>query len=132
MWFKASELPEHAEPVSTKFLGEGEVYFSIQYADENLLIPLLETLVFAGRNLDNGNVDLLYFQDVESYRQGLRYGSSGSEGANFQLAREGKANHIFEYEHALNELMKCSLRRRAAGEGPKIGADQAGDRPDGT
>jgi hypothetical protein len=112
MRFEARELKPYAEPVSTPSLKQGEVYFSIQYADEALLVPVIETLVFAGRNLDNRDPELLYFQDAESYRQGIRYGSDEAEKASFQLGRDGKVNHIFEYEHALEELMKCSLRRR--------------------
>ena len=112
MRFEARELTPYAEPVSADSLNEGEVYFSIQYADENLLVPGIETLVFAGKNLDNKDPELLYFQDAESYRQGIRYGSDEAEKANFQLGRVSKINHIFEYEYALNELMKCSLRRK--------------------
>jgi hypothetical protein len=111
MRFEARELKEYAEPVSTASLKEGEVYFSVQYADETLVVPLIETLVFAGRNLDSKDPELLYFQDAESYLRGIRYGSDKDENASFQLGREGRINHIFEYEHALNELMKCSLRR---------------------
>lgn len=93
---------------------------SVQYADENLLVPIIETLVFAGKNLDNEHAELLYFQNAESYRQGIRYGSAEAENATFQLAREDKVNHIFEYERALDELMKCSLKRKnKMTKGPK-------------
>ncbi len=112
MRFEARELKPYAEPVATGSLQEGEVYLSIQYADENLLVPVIETLVFAGRNLDNKDPELLYFQDAESYLQGIRYGFDDAEHASFQLGREGTINHIFEYEHALEELMKCFLRRK--------------------
>lgn len=112
MRFEARELTEHSEPVSATSLKEGVVYWSIQYADEDLLIPLMETLVFVGKNLDGNEPDLLYFQDVESYRQGIRHGSSDEGKAKFHLRREKKVRYIFEFEQALNELMKCSLRRR--------------------
>jgi hypothetical protein len=112
MRFEARDLTSYAEPVSTATLREGQAYFSVQYADDSLLLPIMETLVFAGRNLDGNDADLLYFQDVESYRQGIRHGSAEAENAKFQRGREGKINHIFEYEDALNELMKCSLRRK--------------------
>lgn len=112
--FEARELNEYAEPVSTTSLKEGELYFSVQYADEDMRIPVLETLVFAGRNLNHNDPELLYFQDAESYRQGIRYGSDEAEkNASFQVGRHGKVNHIFEYEQALNELLKCSLRRKS-------------------
>jgi hypothetical protein len=47
-----------------------------------------------------------------TYREGIRYSSADAENATFQVALEGNTNHIFEYEHALEELMRCSLRRR--------------------
>jgi hypothetical protein len=112
MRFESRDLKPYAEPVSTASLKEGEVYFSVQYADEGLIVPVIETLVFAGRNLDDKDPELLYFQDAESYWQGIRYGSDQAKKASFQLGREGKINHVFEYEHALDELMKCFLRRK--------------------
>jgi hypothetical protein len=72
-------------------------------------------VVFAGTNLDPEDEDgWLYFQDVESYRQGVRYDSATSENANFQVQTNKGINHIFEYECALEQLMKCSLRRKKA------------------
>jgi hypothetical protein len=58
--------------------------------------------------------DRLYFQDVESYLQGVRYSSPTAENASFQVPTEKNINHIFEYERALEHLMSCSLRRRKA------------------
>ena len=112
MQFESRELTDYAEPVPPTSLQEGEVYFSVQYADGNLLVPIIETLVFVGRDLDGKDPALLYFQDVESHNRGIRYGSDGEEEARFHLGREGKMFHIFNYEHLLDELMKCSLRRR--------------------
>jgi hypothetical protein len=113
MRFEERELKSYAEPVPANGLKEGEVYWSVQYADEHMLIPIIETWIFAGRNLDPADAENhLYFQDVESYLQGIRYSSANTEDATFQVALERTPNHIFEYEHALEELMKCSLRRR--------------------
>ncbi len=113
MRFEERELKPYAEPVTATLLKEGETYFSVQYADENMLIPIVETWFFAGRKLSPEDVENhLYFQDVESYLQGIRYGSANAENATFQVALERNTNHIFEYENALEELMKCSLRRR--------------------
>ncbi len=113
MRFEDRELKPYAEPVTASLLKEGEVYFSVQFADEDMLIPVMETWVFAGRRLDPEDTEgHLYFQDVESYLQGIRYASATPDNATFQVATEENANHIFEYERALDELMKCSLRRR--------------------
>jgi hypothetical protein len=113
MRFEERELKPYASPVTRSVLKEGDAYFSVQFADEDMLVPIVETWVFAGNKLDPKDAkNHLYFQDVESYRQGVRYGSPDAENAKFQVALEGNTNHIFEYENALEELMRCSLRRR--------------------
>ena len=109
---EARELKSYAEPVTASLLKEGQVYFSVQFADEEMLIPIMETWVF-GRKLDpEDREDHLYFQDVESYLQGVRYDTATPENASFQVAVEENMKHIFEYERALEQLMQCSLRRR--------------------
>jgi hypothetical protein len=114
--FKSRDLKPYAEPVRSEQLREGVVYFSIQFADEEMQIPIVGTWVYAGRRLDPEDTeDLVYFQDVESYQQGFRYGSEDIDApdASFQAQPEQELNHFFDYEHALNELLKCSLRRQA-------------------
>lgn len=116
MRFEARELKSYAEPVKADELVEGQIYFSVQFVDRDLLIPVMETWAFAGRNLDpEEEGDLLYFQDVESYREGVRYGSTAENGARFQVQDVDQIKHIFIFERALEELMKCSLRRGALG-----------------
>jgi hypothetical protein len=70
-------------------------------------------LVFVGQNLepeDNGRV---YFQDLESFSAGVRHDTSTEDdGAVFYAQQEKHLNHIFQYENALNELLRCSLRRQ--------------------
>jgi len=113
MRFEARDLKPYAHPVTAKVLERGNVYFSIQFADDAMLIPIMETWVFAGSNLHPEDAqNHLYFQDVESYLQGIRYGTATDENATFQVALEENTNHFFEYEYALEELLKCSLRRR--------------------
>jgi len=112
MRFEGRELTTCAEPVSSRVLKEGDVYFSVQYADENLLVPIVETLVFVGRYIGSDGVNRLRFQDIGSHSQGIRYGSPGAEEACFQSPTEDGIKHIFEYEGALDELMRCAIRRR--------------------
>jgi hypothetical protein len=57
MRFEERELKSYAEPVISNLLTEGEVYFSVQFADEDMLIPILEAWVFAGRKLDPKDVE---------------------------------------------------------------------------
>jgi len=116
VYFEGRELKEFAEPVSAGDLREGEVYFAINYVDDDMLIPVMETVVFIGRNLEPGDVGQVYFQDVQSYQEGIRYGwDKEDEWAKFEAGSENEVNHIFDYENALNALMRCSLNRRRAG-----------------
>jgi hypothetical protein len=118
--FEARELKPYAEPVSPSDLLEGEVYFSVQYADERLLVPIVEPLIFVGRNLAEGDEDLLYFQNFESYSIGVRYDPANQEnGTDFHVRGPEDLKHIFEYEKALNSLMSCALRRREGARGTK-------------
>ncbi len=110
MRFEERELKPYAEPVSAEDLQEGTVYFSLHFLDEEMLVPIVEPVVFIGRDLDDGHAGL-YFQDADSYRKGIRFGSAaGAEDANFTFG--ASPNHIFEFEHALDRLMVCALKRR--------------------
>jgi hypothetical protein len=114
VYFDGRELKPHAEPVSSTELREGAVYFTVNYVDDDMLIPMMEAVVFVGRNLEADDVGTVYFQDVESYREGIRYGQdSQDEWARFQTGSENEMGHIFDFEQALDELMRCSLNRRA-------------------
>ncbi len=106
------EFPTYAEPVSQGKFKEGEVYFSVQYVDKEMLIPVVETLVCLGKDTTGTNENRLHFQDVESYRRGIRRKAASANVGNFQSIVDGKAKHIFEYEKALDELLRCALRRQ--------------------
>jgi hypothetical protein len=69
------EIKAYAEAVSVTELKVGEVYFFLNYVD-HLLTPTMETVVFIGRNLEEGDAGILYFQDVRSHRQGVSYEST--------------------------------------------------------
>ena len=111
--FEARDLGPRAEPVSATTLEVGEHYFEIRFVDEDMLIPTMETVVFAGRNLEAGDIGKFYFQDAPSYKGGVRYGPDAEdEGQEILALSEEEIDDIFEFERALDELMKCSLRRR--------------------
>jgi len=112
MRIEARELKPFTEPVLSNELQEGRTYFSLTYADEDMLIPILTPLVFVGRNLADGQA-ALYFQDIDSYRQGIRIDSTDEDrSATFDICLENEIIHIFTYEYALDELLHCSLRRK--------------------
>jgi hypothetical protein len=113
MEFEARQLKSYAEPVSVDSLSIGEVYFNVLFLDDDILIPMMQPVVFVGKNLASGDADSLYFQDAESYREGIRFGPGASEsGATFFT---GSTQAVFTYERALDLLLGCSLRRREHG-----------------
>ena len=112
MRFEEKDLTTYAEPVSASALKEDHIYFSVQYIDEALLVPTVETLVFVGRYVGSDGLNRLRFQDVGSHSQGIRYGSPDAGELCFQSPTEDGIKHIFEYEKALDELMRCARRRR--------------------
>ena len=113
MRFEGRKLKSYAEPVSAVDLKEGGVYFSVQFADEKLLVPIVTPLVFLGKNLVQGDLDRFYFEIYESYLAGIRFPpAQPDEMYSFQSCSPTKMNHIFEFERALDALMQCSLRRK--------------------
>lgn len=112
MRFEARELRPYAEPVDAESLQEGHVYFSVNFVDEDMCIPVLQPLVFVGRNLDGKTPGTVYFQDVDSYKEGAEYDRARTSGdVTFLRGSESEIGHIFEYENALDVLLSCSLRR---------------------
>ena len=113
MRFEERELKPYAEPISASELKEGSVYFSVTFIDDDMLIPLIETLVFIGRDLEPGDSGQVYFQDIGSHQRGVRYGKHlEGDHANFLAGSENELGHLFDYEHAFDVLMKCLLRRQ--------------------
>src|SRR5215831_10098964 len=111
--FDGRELKPFAQPVDANDLKVGEVYFFLNYVDDNLLIPTMETVVFIGKNLEPEDVGLLYFQDVQSYREGVRFDATvDDERMTISTALETGARHLFEFERALDGLLDCLLRRK--------------------
>ena len=58
--------------VAATELQEESTYFSVQFVDDDMLVPIMLPLVFIGRNLNSGDVSRIYFQDAESFRRGTR------------------------------------------------------------
>jgi hypothetical protein len=113
MRFEQRDLKPYAEPISSADLKVGDIYFAVNYVDDEMLLPTMETLVFIGRDLEPKDSGLVYFQDLASYRRGVRYSTAGKhDHARFFAGSENEVGHIFTYERALEQLMACSLRRR--------------------
>ncbi len=117
MHFESRELEPFARPLNASELNKGSIYFSVNYFDEEMTIPHLEPLVFVGKDLNATDSGQLYFQDVDSHRRGIQYNSSETDShAKFFRGGGDQIKHIFRYERALEELMRCSLRRTSVGE----------------
>lgn len=111
--FEARDLKSYAEPVILENLAAGNVYFAVQYSDPELLMPQVRPLIYLGRNLNHLNADLFYFQDLDSFRMGIRYDSDfETKRDEFELCDSNGGAYIFEFEKALEELMRCGLRRQ--------------------
>lgn len=107
------ELKSHAEPVSAAELKEGAIYFFVNFVDDKLLVPTMRTVVFVGRNFEPDEQGRVYFQDIDSYREGIRWETMRDDAcAEFLNGSEAELGHVFEYEHALDVLIACSLRTR--------------------
>jgi hypothetical protein len=114
--FEARDLKPYAEPMSADELVEGEVYFAVRFIDEEMLIPTIDTLVFIGRDLDLAGAGKLYFQDIDSYLQGVRYATASEDDGALFMTESAAKPWIFRFEQALEQLLACSLRRKARGK----------------
>lgn len=112
MLFSEREVKPYAEPVSPEQLSVGSIYFGAYFLDEECFVPVLESRVFIGCDLEPGDTGKLYFQDYASYRKGVRYDDASHE--DDVVFQTGVEKRIFEYEKALDILLGCSLRRQAA------------------
>ena len=105
MRFEARDITNYAEPLLANELKEGEIYFWVEFYDDgHLLVPALKPWVFVGRNLKPGDTRHLYFEDITAL-----------EDTRDRFILEEGQGGVYDYEHALNLLLACSLRRRAAG-----------------
>ena len=117
MYFEGRELSSFSEPVTHHQLKVGEVYFIVGFIDDHMHVPTMEAYVFIGRNLQPEDHAEYYFQDFSSHKAGITYDSSSpDDAAEFLSQSEDELGLIFDYEYALNELLKCSLRRKQAGK----------------
>jgi|SRR5580765_5146267 hypothetical protein len=118
MRFEERELKTFATFVLARDLKEGAVYYATYYLDDKMLLPIMRPVVFIGKNLEPGDASRVYFQDAESYRSGSRRDSPDPDTyaffESFPETETGDVSTIYEYEDALDELMRCALRRRKA------------------
>jgi hypothetical protein len=112
MLFPATELKEYAEPINPRQLVKNEIYFSLQYLDSRLEIPVLQPLIFLGEMTERSD-ERLCFQNYGSYLAGIRLETAMDQDLmSFQMQTTNNVNHIFEFEKALELLMLSGLKRK--------------------
>jgi len=113
MYFEGRELTNSAIPVKAEELVLGEFYYHVTFFGSGLLIPNMDTLVYVGKDVIPHEPGLFYFQDAESYANGLRIDSEDNkEGIILSRFDENSLNGIFDFDRALESLMRCSLLRQ--------------------
>jgi len=113
--FESRELKPYAQPITKTDLRIGSTYFFLNFDDPEMLYPNLQAVVFLGRDLEEGDQGPVYFQDLSSYSAGVRYPDAAEVGSAAVFSgSENELGHVFEFEHALDQLLACSLRRRTA------------------
>src|SRR5215472_7940098 len=100
--FEERELKPYAQPVPTDQLELGGVYFFAHFLD-SLLIPDFKTVVYVGMDLKPGLAEadtqdddegIVYFQDIRSYWDGIRYESVTPEShASFYCGPRDQTGH---------------------------------------
>jgi hypothetical protein len=115
--FETRGLPPRGEYLKSTDLCEGEAYFIVDYSDAALLIPQLTPVVFVGRDIETRGSGKVYFQDIDSYISGVRLEDphpdadrDAERGLVYKFVEDQPA--VFDYEGAVDELLRCYLRRR--------------------
>jgi hypothetical protein len=124
MRFESRELTGYADYVPTDQLSEAAVYFYVAFLDDDMLIPKVEPLVFIGNDLDPLDGHKVYFQDAPSFLSGYRaYNGPGTPFPATDLnvtsviySFPADAGNVFSYEGAVDELLRCTLRRQRYGQ----------------
>lgn len=117
MKFAARELKPYYEPVEYQDLEVGIEYFIVRFVDDDMLIPTIESLIYIGEDLLEEDEGSCYFQDIESYLDGISF--PNDERVNEAVVHRQPKNElssICSFESSLNELLKCSLRRAEHGK----------------
>lgn len=108
------DLPEYPQSIDVTNLREGTLCFRIVYNDREMLVPSLKPVVFVGRDLEAEDQGIVYFQDYDSYRDGVRYDSPpGHPQAEFETFEASQRTVMFSFENAIDDLLLCLMRRRA-------------------
>jgi hypothetical protein len=111
--FDKREIDLYAQHVTYDELTVGGDYYMISYADGDFRIPIMESLIYLGKDIvGDSPTETLYLQDMESYRAGVRITDKPERGT-YELygLKPDQLDMLFDFERALEELMRCSMQR---------------------
>lgn len=112
MRFDARDLTDYSEPVSAIDIELGATYYSVTFADTDMMVPVIVTIIFIGE-LASGN---LRFQDAMSHQFGITPETVSEDNpATFYECAKDQLRSIFTFEKCLETLMRCSMRRNGGG-----------------
>ena len=114
--FPETVLKPYAEPAAASEMKKGRVYFACHFMDEEMFVPILTPMIYLG-NLDPNEPELRLFQNFDSFRCEVRYPEdySGHEDS-FEWYGPDEGKHIFEFDRALETLMRCAIRRKESAD----------------
>ena len=106
-----------SQRVKPEQLEVGAVYFISGCVDRDMLVPFVQPMVFIGRNLaagDDADDRRWYFQDYESYRDGVRHhgGSGDRADAEFVVYPTDGDLSVHDLETVIARLGECLSRSR--------------------
>ncbi len=109
--FQSREVSDRWDPLTADDLEVGSVYFDLGYADNDLLFPVLETLVLVNISERDG-LRVFLFQVATAYFSGILYNDVGDYDYPMLFEHDEKSlNSIFDFEKTLDQFLICSLRR---------------------
>lgn len=105
-------MKERACSIRPDELVVGVVYFMVAYVDENMTAPVVDPIVYLGRDIYGEGDEQLYFQDAASYlNQGRFDVATGGEVEIFNYPDNGLGG-VLILEETIGELQRCSERSK--------------------
>jgi hypothetical protein len=104
--FPERTLNSFATSVSARKLKKGTTYFEVVFRDEEMMVPEMHAVVYAGRHTTRG-FTLYLFQDALSF-----FGKSKREMIEYdRISLRG----LYSFQDAVDLILRCSIRRTKDG-----------------
>jgi|GEM_PF-6062611 len=107
------------ESVAASDLVIGQCYFQVYYVDDDMLLPVMASLVYLGQGVDPDRPDHLFFQDLDSFTDLGPYPKHDEaiqpeqvRLALFSISPDHHVNGVYDLTTALISLQNCDQRRR--------------------